>query len=386
MIRDTGEAMRIAIDGLPLTETLTGVGHYTNELATHLASDFPKDDITVLAPSAFVNSVSEQNNLHHIRVRLRPWNLPWFRPWWSSTLPRYLDKHPFDIFHGTNFDIPLEGNCATVLTVHDLSTLLHANTHEDAPVRRARARLPIVGHAATMIVTPTEFVRAETHQHLGIPLEKIVAIPEAARDCFAPLPASETSVVRRRLGVGDDFLLYVGTIEPRKNLAVLVKSYEQVRRLRDRKLQLVMTGRKGWLVDDFVREVQRSEFAPDIIMPGYLSDADLRALYSSCTAFVYPSIYEGFGLPPLEAMACGAPVIASRIPSIMEVGGPAIRSFAPEDSDELTRVLLEVLDSTKLRNEHSQLGLKRAAEFSWSKAAQATREVYVEAIARFRSA
>ena len=171
-----------------------------------------------------------------------------------------------------------------------------------------------------MIITPTESVRQEVHEYLQIPLDRIVAVPEAARDCFRPLNgANDTLETRKRFGISNDFLLFVGTIEPRKNLATLLAAFEAVWRQRPQPLQLVIAGRKGWLVDDLLSTLKRSPAAEQIILTGYLSDDDLCALYSSCAAFVYPSVYEGFGLPPLEAMACGAPVIASRIPAIQEV-------------------------------------------------------------------
>jgi glycosyltransferase involved in cell wall biosynthesis len=149
---------------------------------------------------------------------------------------------------------------------------------------------------------------------------------------------------------------------------------------------LVIAGRKGWLVDDLFTAHKRSAAAERIVFTGYLSDEELGALYSSCAVFIYPSIYEGFGLPPLEAMACGAPVIASDISSIKEVVGKAARLVSPSSKDELARAINELLDSEYLRRDLSTRGVKRAAEFCWSESAAATREVYAEAIERFGEA
>lgn len=374
--------MRIGIDGLPLTEVLTGIGHYTNELAHHLARQSSRDKVDVVSPRAFINSLrsdGKQDNLSFLRSRPSLWN----RRWWSVGLPRHIRRSSLDVFHGTNFEVPLQKVCATVVTVHDLSMLLHPETHEKKLVRRAQSRIPLMARAATMVITPTETVRREVHEHLKIPLERVVSVPEAARDCFHPVSESQTLEVRRRLGIREDFLLYVGTVEPRKNLDTLVRAFEAVLSSPAKPLQMVLAGRRGWLVDELLESLKRSPAAKQIILTGYLSDDELCALYSSCAAFVYPSIYEGFGLPPLEAMACGAPVIASRIPSLAEVTGSAARMFEPGNKEQLKDMILELLSSEDLRGQLSKAGLAHAAKFSWAATADASRAVYDEAIARY---
>jgi glycosyltransferase involved in cell wall biosynthesis len=240
-----------------------------------------------------------------------------------------------------------------------------------------------MARAATMIITPTESVRREVHVHLQIPLARIVVVPEAARSCFRRREREQTVEVRNRLGIRDEFLLFVGTVEPRKNLVTLLRAFEEVLRAREQPLQLVIAGRPGWLVDDLFSDLKRSPAANKIVVTGYLSDEDLSALYSSCAAFVYPSIYEGFGLPPLEAMACGAPVIASRIPAIAEVTGSAARLCDSESASELMAAISELLSSDLMKQTLSAAGIKRAAEFSWSRTASLTRSVYTAAIERF---
>lgn len=313
--------MRIGIDGLPLTEELTGVGHYTLELANHLAVATPADEIQLVSPRAYLPSLAGQRelpaNLGFVRSRVSPIS----RHWWSIGLPRCIRRQRLDLFHGTNFEVPLRRVCPTVVTIHDLSMLLYSHTQERKRVRRAQRRLPLMARASTMIITPTESVRNEVHEHLQIPLDRVVAIPEAARSCFRRLEPRQTIETRERLGVRHEFLLFVGTVEPRKNLSTLLRAFEEVVRVRQKPLQLVIAGRKGWLVDDLLDSLKHSPVAERIILTGYLADDDLCALYSSCAVHIYPSIYEGFGLPPLEAMACGAPVIASNIAAIKEVVG-----------------------------------------------------------------
>jgi glycosyltransferase involved in cell wall biosynthesis len=217
---------------------------------------------------------------------------------------------------------------------------------------------------------------------LSVSPEKVVAVAEAPRDNFRPINAAESERTRKHLGVEDEFLLFVGTIEPRKNLRVLLQAFDEVLRATDARPQLVIAGKKGWLTDDLFVELKTSGLAERVLFTGYLPDEDLCALYSSCRAFVYPSLYEGFGLPPLEAMACGAPVIASRISSLVEVAGRAARLFAPDNSAELARRIITLLADEDERRHLSSLGRQRAAQFSWHQTALKTLEVYAEAMKR----
>ena len=379
--------MHIGLDGLPLTTPKTGVGHYTFELATALARLEPSSQFEIVYPSTYPaiepdehESTPPPSNLQLNRVRVGPLG----RHWWSMGLPRYIRHSKLQLFHGTNYDVPLWRPCATVLTIHDLSQLLHSETHEKRSVKRARRRLPHMARVADAIITPTENVRRDVREVLKVSPEKVFAIPEAARACFRPLAFAETGDARNRLGIGDEFLFTVGTLEPRKNLSVLVSAFEEVTRARpQRNTQLVIAGGRGWLSGPLFEAIANSPVRERIVLTDYLHDEDLQALYSSCRAFVYPSIYEGFGLPPLEAMACGAPVIASRIPALEETTGGAALLFDPKSAAELTRNILELLENENARREFASAGLRRAAEFSWEKTAQHTLQVYAEAAKRF---
>jgi glycosyltransferase involved in cell wall biosynthesis len=287
------------------------------------------------------------------------------------------------LFHGTNYDVPLWGGAATVLTIHDLSLMLHAETHERRRVMRARRRLPLMARVADSIITPTESVRREVCEHLRVAPAKVFAVPESARACFRPMSFEETAGTRRALGVGAEFILAVGTVEPRKNLTALLRAFELVVRARPSSgLQLVIAGGRGWLSAPLLEAVERSHARERIVMTGYLHDANLRALYSSCRAFVYPSVYEGFGLPPLEAMSCGAPVVAGRASAVAEVAGGAARIVNSDSHDDLARALVGLLDDERARRELSDAGLRRASQFSWHRTARMTLEVYAETMKR----
>jgi glycosyltransferase involved in cell wall biosynthesis len=379
--------MLIGLDGIPLTELKTGVGHYTFELARALAHLAPQNEFELAYPSTYPPidlSVNEPpsilpTNLKASRVNVGPLG----RHWWSIGLPRYVRQRGIELFHGTNYDIPLRRRCATVLTIHDLSLMTHPETHEKPRVRRARRRLRLMVREATAIITPTESVRREVCSLLRPAPEKVFAVPEAFRDCFRPMPYAATADVRQQFGIKGDFLLTVGTIEPRKNMGALVRAFANVLRHEPRPdLQLVITGNKGWLTSQFFSEVERSEVADQIVFTGYLFDDDLRALYASCLLFIYPSIYEGFGLPPLEAMGCGAPVIVSRIPTLVETTQGAVAYFDPSNDDDLTRAIVDLILNASARRSLAAAGLKQAGKFSWEQTAQMTMNVYNEALRR----
>jgi len=372
--------MLFGLDAIPLTEARAGVGHYTFELARALARAAPADEFELAYPSTFPPIGLLETlppNLKAARVRVGALS----RHWWSVGLPRYVRRRGVRLFHGTNYDVPLWGSAATVLTVHDLSLLLHPETHERRRVRRARRRLPLMARSADAVLTPTESVRREVCERLGVAPSKVFAVPEAAREFFGPMSFAETEEARRKVGAGEEFLLAVGTIEPRKNLTALVAAFEEVVRARPaRQLRLVIAGGRGWMSEPLFEAVERSSARERILLTGYLADEDLRLLYSSCRAFVYPSLYEGFGLPPLEAMSCGAPVVAGRTPAVAEVTGGAALLVNPKDPSEIARALLELLDDEHARRKLSDAGLRRAADFSWERTARTTLEVYGEAL------
>ncbi len=374
--------MLVGIDGIPLSEPLTGVGHYTMELARALASSFSQDEFEIVSPRDLLEFIERQKfstNLNLVRARTNALT----RHWFTFGLPAYAKRRKLSVFHGTNYEVALRQVCPSVLTIHDLSTLLHPETHERRRVWRARRRLPLMVRASTVIITPTESVRREVIEHFDVQPARVYAVPEAARALFKRASVQESRLVRERLGVEEEFLLFVGTIEPRKNLATLVRALSEIVSSTDCRPQLVMAGMKGWMTSELFKIIETSGVKERLLFTGYLADEELRALYSAATVFIYPSLYEGFGLPTLEAMQCGAPVIASRIASIEEVTKDAAVLVAPNDAQSLARKIVALLKDESARAQLSRAGALRAAEFSWERTARLTREVYEEAIARF---
>ena len=368
--------MRIGLDGIPLASAKTGIGHYTLELARALAKIDPDDEFELISPFAFNSSSLEDDlpaNLKKVEARRR-------RFWWAVGLPLYMRRSATSLFHGTNYEIPLWSRCPTILSIHDLSLLLYPETHLDQSVRRARYRLPLMTRAATKIVTATEHVRKEVIQHLKVDPAKIAVTPYAPRPTFRPLSRSETEETRTQLGIEESFILFVGTIEPRKNLITLLRSFAEVLRSTDLRPQLVIAGQKGWLTGETMNYIESEGLDERVKLTGYITDEDLRALYSCCAVCVYPSLYEGFGLPPLEAMACGAPVIASDVPSLAEAVGQAALLVPPTDVHALAQGIVTIIRDEAKRSHFFRAGLEHASQFTWERTAQLTLKIYREAL------
>jgi glycosyltransferase involved in cell wall biosynthesis len=346
--------MRIALDGMPLASELTGVGHYTTELARSLALVAPSDSFTFVSPQGLLK-----------------------KRWWSLGLPLHLSRKPFDLFHGTNYDVPLWSRRPTVVTIHDLSKLLMPNAHVPPLKWIGRRRPSLMAKIASKIITPSNSVKTEVCEAFGIDPEKVAVTPEAPRAVFR---RREDPEILRRLRLDREFILFVGTIEPRKNLHALVKAFDRLLRSTSLSPMLVIAGGKGWLMDDFPSFIKEKGLEDRVCLTGYLDDEDLRSLYSSCAAFVYPSLYEGFGLPPLEAMACDAPVITSRIPALIETVGSAARLVDPSDVEDLARAMAEMLNDARMREHYIELGKNQVKKFSWEQTAAKTLEVYRDLI------
>ena len=371
--------MNVALDGMPLGTQLTGVGHYTFELARSVALAAPGDQFTLLSPlpasSSTLALIKEGSpaNLSFVNLGRGLRN----RRWWSVGLPLHLQRSNYDLFHGTNYEVPFWVPRPSVLTIHDLSLFSHPEAHQPNLVRRARWRLPLMAGAASQIITPTDAIKREVCERLNVNPDKVTVTPEAPRAIFARREAAETLETRARLGVDDDFILFVGTLEPRKNLQRLVDAYEQILRTTSvNPPPLVIAGGRGWLMDDFAASLAHRGLNERIRFTGYLNDDELCALYSSCKLFVYPSLYEGFGLPPLEAMACGAPVVTSNIAAIKETVGDSARLVDPLSVEGIADALVEVLSDENARAHFAAAGREQVKNFSWERTARKTLGVY----------
>lgn len=347
----------MVLDGTPLTLTSGGLPRYTAELARALAAACETDEILLASDQPFPLPPDSPPNLRRL-----PGPRSWAeRRWWSWGLPRRLREARADVFHGTNFAAPFWPVRPSVVTVLDLSPWLDPAWHQDAGTVRRRTPVLLRWGLARRVVTFTEAVRRQLIERFRLPEERVRAVWLAAGSEFRPSPPP----VRSR-----PYFLFVGTLEPRKNLPMLVEAWRPLREQTD----LVLIGRRRADGPRFVSE-------PGLHLAGEVPDAELPAWYSGALAVVYPSLYEGFGLPVLEAMQCGAAVITSRDPAIEEVAGGAAVCLDARDGKAWSAAMQSCAAGDACWRERRELSRRRAALFSWARTARETRQVYVDAIA-----
>lgn len=369
--------MHIAIDARLVYYTRAGIGEYTLRLTQALAQRYPSDRLTLVQDFRQAQPLVEAANVdifrsfvpshHRLEQLLLPWAIRNIRP---------------DVFHSPDFIPPLRAKGPKVITIHDLGFLIypHFLTREAACYY---GQIDRAIRCADHIIAVSESTKRDLIKMLGAPENKITVIYEAAAPIFQPLErAVAYQHVQALFDLPEEYILFVSTIEPRKNVNGLLRAY---RRLRDDyKLtpMLVLAGAPGWLYDDVHQLVKSLALEPHCRFLGRVDSHDLLHLYCAARCLVHPAFYEGFGLTPLEAMACGTPVIVSNVSSLPEVVGDAALLVNPQQDEEITIALWRLLSDPGLRAELREKGLRRAAAFSWQRAAEQTMAVYRKVIAR----
>ena len=296
------------------------------------------------------------------------------------TLVRELRRHPVDVLH-VQYTAPPFAPCPVVSTIHDLAFEHLPETFNRRSWMQLRFTVRRTARRAAHIITVSEYSRQDISKTYGIAPEQITVTPEAAAPHFAPVTTeSELKRVRKSYGIQRDYILSLCSIQPRKNLVRLIEAYSDLRQAhQDVPLpQLVLAGKKGWLESEIFRSAERSPFKSDILFTGYVPENDLPALYSAAICFAYPSYFEGFGLPVLEAMQCGTPVIAANRTSLPEIVGDTGILFDPFSKEELSRALALLVNDASVRDSLRLQGIERAKGFNWSITARSTLQVYEE--------
>jgi glycosyltransferase involved in cell wall biosynthesis len=296
-------------------------------------------------------------------------------------LPQHLEASGFDVVHDTYHFGPFlrPSRFARVLTIGDLTPLV-TRTHSAKQRWAHRLLAPVIAHRAHQIVTFSENSKRDIVRLFRVPADHVTVALLAASDRFGPMANGEVEAARARLGLPARYVLHVGTLEPRKNITTLVRAFASaLPDLGDTELLLV--GRQGWRMESLPALIEQLGLRDRIIIRGDITADDLPAVYGGALTLAYPSLYEGFGLPPLEAMQCGAPVITSNASSLPEVVGDAALTVAPSSVDDLARALAVVASDASLRDSLRERGLRRAATFSWRRTAELTRLAYERALA-----
>ena len=372
--------MTIYIDTSSAVHGKAGLGRYAANLARELRA-LLGDRLRI-----FQNSLGR-------RGPLEGWSGPppagvhWgYRPWRGLVLARQALRLPFDgllpgaaLFHATEHLLPPLRGVPTVLTVHDLIYERLPEHHKFMNYRYLKAAMPLFCRRATAIIAISAHTRDDLVALYGLDPARITVIPEAAAPHFVQPSPERVAEVRAHHRLPARYALTVGTIEPRKNLPRLLEACAPL--LAEGSLDgLVIVGGRGWLTEGFDRALAAYPFRDRVLLPGYVADQDLPAVYAGARVTVQPSLYEGFGLPVLEAMACGSPVCASRTTSLPEVGGDAAMYLDPEDVGDMTAAIRRVLEDEALAGAMRAGGLARAARFSWRRTAEETAALYEQVI------
>lgn len=366
--------MILGFDATTLVGRLSGVGYYTARLMEELAAgagDGIVSRIVVLSnrevPVVPHNGTLQVHGRGRFGVR---------SAWMQLVLPWILRRVRPDLVHFTNYLAPLACPVPYVVSVHDMSMTLFPEYHTAKKRLLTSTLVPTVARGARLVLTPSEATRRDVIRLLGLDPRRVRVVPYAPGPAFTPTREGPQRLAAT-YGIEPPYFLYVGTLEPRKNLARALRAFRAVAPALPGH-RFVLVGQRGWKCEDVLRE---AEAAGDrVLMPGYVAEEDLPLLYAHAAALVYPSLYEGFGLPVVEAMACGTPVITSRGSSMEEVAGGAALLVDPGDEADIARALREVAGDAALAASLRRRGRERAAAFTWTRTARETAEAYRDAL------
>jgi glycosyltransferase involved in cell wall biosynthesis len=308
---------------------------------------------------------------------------PWRRIVWEQTRLA-AESRRLDLLHGLAFASPLAAGCPTVVTVHDLSFLRFPAAFR--PFQRLYLGLitRISTRRAARVIAVSESTRQDVIAFCGVPGQNVIVVPNGVTEAFKPADRGALAAFRAARKLPEHFILFVGTLEPRKNLVRLIEAFDTWRaaaqRSATRPVKLVLAGGKGWYYETVFARVRELGLGDEVIFPGFVSPDELPCWYGAADLFVYPSLFEGFGLPVLEAMACGTPTITSTASSLPEVAGDAALLVDPEDTGALAEAIGRVLNDPSLGESLRGAGLRQAARFSWMRTAAETVQVYRSAL------
>jgi glycosyltransferase involved in cell wall biosynthesis len=314
-------------------------------------------------------------------LQLRYTRWPTYRPWarilWEQLVqPIALRRAGVDLLHAMAFVGPLAAPCPFVVTIYDLSFLHHPEAFRPWNRWYLRYFSLLSARHARRVIAISESTKRDVVNWLKVAPDRVDVVYCGVDDMFNPLPAAQVDEFRQRRPLPEHFILFLGTLEPRKNVQTLIRAYARWRKAEAGIPKLVIAGAKGWYYDQIFAEVESLGLAGEIIFPGYVRQEELPLWYNAADLFVYPSRFEGFGLPVLEAMACGVPVVTTNASSLPEVAGDAALLVAPDSESQLVEAMHRGLGDQTLRQEMIGKGLAQAARFSWELTARRTLNTY----------
>lgn len=373
--------MRVLFNTRPLLFNKTGIGYYTCNLYRRLLRSREIEVCSTISNSSAKTLRFMSSFAQLCRKVLGDSVLKFSIPageFFISGAERKNKVLEADIYHETNYDIIPESEWKSVANIYDLSFMNCPEFLPERVLQKCKSNLDNILKADRFIVN-TEAIKKEVTFSMKIPEERVDVIPLAPSADYYPV--SRDSMEGKKYVnkyIQSDYILYVGTIEPRKNIPTLLKAFRLLKNKYN--LKLILAGGKGWFHEDILKMPRDLGIQNEVIFTGYVDEKTILYLYNYATAVVYPSIYEGFGLPVIEAMSCGAPLIISDIPSLREVSGDAAIVFNLTDHEDLACKIEKILSSESIKAELSRKGLKKAGEYSWDKTVSLTLQTYRKAL------
>lgn len=361
----------IGIDARLYSGNYTGIGTYTRSLVDNMAGLDRRNKYVLYTDHHFKRP---GNNFAVINIPF-----PNRTIWTQLLLPAKARSHHLDLFHATaNHELPLLLQCPFVVTVHDLIPVLFPKTVTPRHRMIFRSFIKPAVKRSKAVITDSEFVRKDLISRFGLTERQVFTIPLAYDPSFtADLPDDSVDRIKRKHGLRGRYILYVGALEPRKNIPSLVSAFKKALSLPGLEdWQLVLAGGSGWYKEQILNAAASSGLVDRLVMTGFIIPEELPALYRGADLFVYPSIYEGFGLPVLEAMASGTAVLVSSPSALEELAGPAGTTFRLDDPDDLNKKLVLLMEDGGLRRSMAEAGIERASLYSWDRCARETHAVY----------
>lgn len=366
--------MKIGIDGRAAKWYRgTGIGTYTYELINFLGKTPNNFNYYVHLPENI--TFPSYNNIEYISTIENTKN----NFWDEVKIPNNIDNLNLDLYHipQNGIGLPINKDCSYIITLHDIIPCKLPETVSNKFLSIFNKYIPKIISNSKAIITVSEFSKKDISKTFNYNPENIFVTPLASENIYRPLDKNlSKQLIKENYGINDDFILYVGGFSPRKNILGIIEAFSLFKENYKKNIKLVIAGMKGFSYEIYKNKVNELSLDNSVIFPGFISMEFMPYLYNACELFVYPSLYEGFGLPPIEAMSCGVPVIASNITSIPEVVGNSAMLINPRDIVELSQAMLEILNNIELKNTLISLGLKRSSQLTWQNTVKNTIDAY----------
>jgi glycosyltransferase involved in cell wall biosynthesis len=368
--------MRIGIDGRgTVWYRGTGIGTYTDQLLHHLYTLDRENTYSIFFPQDELFPWTDLGNFQSIQLDTHKDTYLQ-----DTVVDQFLTKQPFDVYHvpQNGIGLPRDKYCPYIITLHDVIPYVLPETCSKTYLKTFMEQMNHIVKNADHIITVSNHAKNDIYQVLGVPLSKITVTPLAPEKIYHPMDKKKCiSYLKNHYDLDREYILYIGGMNPRKNIGALIDAFHLCQKKLSKNYCIVIGGAHGRSYESLRLRCEALGLTDDVIFPGYIPQEELPVFYNGASLFVYPSLYEGFGLPPLEAMACGVPTICSNTTSIPEVVGNAALLIDPHDVENLAEKIALVLESPSTYAIMIHKGLQRAKQYTWEKTAKKTLEIYL---------